>query len=161
MRVYIDFDGVILDTISVTYEMIKKLDLGKEEEIRDFYYNLDWDSLIKQTPQINDSIKCIKKLINNGFDVKILTHIISYNEGLGKIKYLKKLIPELEVILVPKAIDKCDMVNPKGAILIDDFTGNLDLWNKYGGIPIKFSDSGKKSKYQTITKLDEIIDLYK
>lgn len=161
-RLYLDFDGVILDTIKVTYEMIEKLGLGTPEEVRDFYYNLDWNHLIKQTSEINDSINCIKKIISsNLFDVKVLTHIISYNEGLGKIEYLKSKIPELEVILVPKQINKADMVNPKDAILVDDFLGNLDLWHDKGGISVKFSDGNKKSKYRTITKLDQIIDLFK
>ena len=40
-KLYIDFDGVILDTIRVTYDMIANLKLGTDEEIRDFYYNLD------------------------------------------------------------------------------------------------------------------------
>ena len=161
-KLYIDFDGVILDTIKVTYEMIEKLGLGTPEEVSEFYYNLDWNHLIKQTPEINDSINCIRKIMNsNLFDVKVLTHIISYNEGLGKIEYLKSKIPELEVILVPKQINKADMVNPKDAILVDDFLGNLDLWHDKGGISVKFSDGNKKSKYRTITKLDQIIDLFK
>ena len=156
------FDGVILDTIKVTYEMIEKLGLGTPEEVKEFYYNLDWNHLIKQTPEINDSINCIRKIMNsNLFDVKVLTHIISYNEGLGKIEYLKSKIPELEVILVPKQINKADMVNPKDAILVDDFLGNLDLWHDKGGISVKFSDGNKKSKYRTVTKLDQIIDLFK
>ena len=160
-KLYIDFDGVILDTIKVTYSMLKKLDISpKDEEALDFYYNLDWDHIIKQTPEINDSINCIKKIIeSNLFEVKVLTHIISYNEGLGKIRYLKSRVPELEVILVPKEINKCDIVNPKDAILIDDFLGNLDLWHKHGGIAVKFSDNGKKSKYITITKLNQILDI--
>ena len=147
-KLYIDFDGVILDTIKVTYEMIEKLGLGTPEEVSEFYYNLDWNHLIKQTPEINDSINCIRKIMNsNLFDVKVLTHIISYNEGL--------------VILVPKQINKADMVNPKDAILVDDFLGNLDLWHDKGGISVKFSDGNKKSKYRTVTKLDQIIDLFK
>ncbi len=72
---------------------------------------------------------------------------------------MKSKIPELEVILVPKQINKADMVNPKDAILIDDFLGNLDLWHKNGGISVKFSDKNKKSKYITITKLDQILEL--
>ena len=53
------------------------------------------------------------------------------------------------------------MVNPKDAILVDDFLGNLDLWHDKGGISVKFSDGNKKSKYRTVTKLDQIIDLFK
>ena len=52
------------------------------------------------------------------------------------------------------------IVNPKNAILIDDYLGNLDLWNKKGGIAIKFSDSNKKCKYPSITKLEQIIDMF-
>lgn len=161
-KLYIDFDGVILDTIKITYEKLEKLNLGTPEEVKDFYINLDWDILLKQTNQINDSINCIKKIINsNLFDVKILTHIVSYNEGVGKIKYIKELIPHLEVIIVPKEINKCDMVNCKDAILIDDYSYNLDLWLEKGGIPVKFSDNNRDSNYLKITKLDQIIDLFK
>ena len=60
-KLYIDFDGVILDTIKVTYEMIEKLGLGTPEEVSEFYYNLDWNHLIKQTPEINDSINFMIK----------------------------------------------------------------------------------------------------
>ena len=159
-KLYIDFDGVILDTIKVTYKMIENLGLGTEEEVKDFYYNLNWDHLIKQTPEINDSISCIKKIVNtNIFEVNILTHIHSYNEGVGKIEYIKKKLNNVGVILIPKEINKCDIVNPKDAILIDDFLGNLDLWHKKGGIAVKFSDGNKKSKYITITKLDQILDI--
>ena len=42
----IDFDGVILDTINKSYKMIKDRNLITEEEIRDFYRNLDWEKLI-------------------------------------------------------------------------------------------------------------------
>lgn len=160
-KLYLDFDGVILDTIKVTYDMIAKLGLGTAEEIKDFYYNLDWDHIIKQTPEINDSISCIKKILaTNKFEISVLTHIHSYNEGVGKIDYINKKLKNVGVIIVPKEINKCDIVNPKDSILIDDYLGNLDLWNNKGGIAIKFSDSNKKCKYPSITKLDQIIDMF-
>ena len=119
-KLYLDFDGVILDTIKITYDMITKLGLGTDEEIKDFYYNLDWNHIIKQTPEINDSISCIKKIIDtNKFEVNVLTHIHSYNEGVGKIEYINKKLKNVGVILVPKEINKCDIVNCKDAILVD------------------------------------------
>ena len=160
-KLYIDFDGVILDTIRVTYDMIANLKLGTDEEIRDFYYNLDWNHIIKQTPELKESISCIKKIMaTNKFEVNVLTHIHSYNEGVGKIEYINNKLKDVGVILVPKEINKCDIVNPKNAILIDDYLGNLDLWSDKGGIDIKFSDSNKKCKYPSITKLDQIIDMF-
>lgn len=160
IKLYLDFDGVILDTITVTYRIISDKKIITEEEKRAFYSNLDWNYLLKTTPQINDSIDCIKKIIaTNLFDVKILTHITSEAEGIEKRKFIKDLIPELEVITVLRGTEKCDAVDPTDAILIDDYLFNLELWEKKGGIAVKFSDSGKISPYLTIKKLDEVITL--
>ena len=51
------------------------------------------------------------------------------------------------------------MVNAKGAILIDDFTGNLVDWEKRGGISIKFSLVPKDRGFPVIDRLDMILDM--
>lgn len=173
IELYIDFDGVILDTINATYRMLKEnynVDLiehyhqakaNNELLIREFYYNLDWYSLLRETKEINNSIENIKKVVDSGlYDPKILTHVNSENEAKEKIIFSNERIPGIEVIPTPKTIDKCDMVNPLDAILVDDFIGNLVPWYKKGGIPIKFSDSGKKSNFLTITSLEQLINCY-
>ena len=41
-KLYLDCDGVILDTINKSYQMIKEKGLTKEE-VNDFYQNINWD----------------------------------------------------------------------------------------------------------------------
>src|SRR5574344_2370874 len=85
-NLYIDFDGVILNTIEVADELFKINVLNDADE---FYTSLDWCKVIKDSMQINDSIPSIKKIIESGkFDVSILTHINSVDEAVEKIKYL-------------------------------------------------------------------------
>ena len=62
-QLYIDFDGVILDTMSKSYEELKKenIDRNDEEKVREFFRNTDWKKLIEETEEINDSINEIKK----------------------------------------------------------------------------------------------------
>lgn len=42
-NLYIDFDGVIVDTIRVTYDMLDRLEVDKKdfEKMSEFYYNLN------------------------------------------------------------------------------------------------------------------------
>ena len=42
-KLYLDCDGVILDTINMSYKMLKEKGIEREEEKKDFYRNLSWD----------------------------------------------------------------------------------------------------------------------
>ena len=162
MKLYIDFDGVILDSIPVIFKILEKTDIDEtdEKELTMFYENLDWNDIIKKAPQIHHSVSCIKKIIaSKKFDVAILTHVNSQSEILEKVAYLKKELPGITIISVPKQLHKTDMVNPKGAILIDDFTGNLVDWDQKGGISIKFSLVYKDRGFPVIDRLDMILDM--
>ena len=58
MKVYLDFDGVILDTDSVLdkdYSKTKKVDR------KEFIKNYDWDELLKKSEIIANSLDNIKK----------------------------------------------------------------------------------------------------
>jgi len=161
LKLYLDFDGVILDTINVTYKKLKELNITDEEEILQYYRDIDWDLLLKETDQINDSISNIGKLLDSGlYDVEILTHVNSSLEGELKDNYIKGYFPHMKVNVVFKPTDKCEVVDPKDAILVDDFMGNLDKWNKNGGIAIKFSDNNKTCKFKTVSNLGSLIDMY-
>lgn len=157
-KLYLDCDGVILDTINMSYKMIKNKGLTNEKDIEHFYKNLSWEELIIEAGEINNSIEKIKEL-TKVYDVEILTHVNSDGKIIAKLNYFKEVLPEVKVMAVPKEIRKADAVDPKGNILVDDFLGNLDYWHEKGGISIKFSDSGKKCIYQTITDLSELLKL--
>ena len=47
-KLYLDCDGVILDTINYTYQIIKERGIS-EDKIDDFYKNLSWE----KTHEIN------------------------------------------------------------------------------------------------------------
>ncbi len=157
-KLYLDCDGVILDTINMSYKMLKEKGIEREEEKEDFYRNLSWEELIIEAGEINNATDKIKKLTEI-YDVAILTHVISEGEIIAKENYFKAVLPNVKVISVPKGTKKADAVDPKGNILVDDFLPNLDYWHEKGGISIKFSDSGKECIYQTITDLSELLKL--
>ena len=161
IKLYLDFDGVILDTINVTFRKLEELNITEEEEIQAFYRNVDWKKLLNETKEINNSLANIKKIIDsNLYDVEILTHVNSELEGELKTEYINGIFKNIKVNPVFKHIEKCDSVNPINAILIDDYLPNLDGWHENGGIAIKFSDNGKECKYPSICSLDEIIYMY-
>ena len=162
-QLYIDFDGVILDTMTKSYEELKKenIDRKDQDKVMEFFRNLDWKKLIEETEEINDSINEIKKICNSKkFNVYILTHVNSTNEMIEKIKYLHKKLPLVTVVSGPKEIPKTEVVNPSAAILIDDYSGNIKEWQKKLGIGIKFVKELEGSDYPEITHLSEVIDMF-
>ena len=158
-KIYLDCDGVILDTINKSYQMLKEKGITTEEERKVFYSTINWEKLIIDSGQINNSITKIKELTKH-FDIEILTHVYTEDEVQAKINYFGKELPNINVITVPKTIKKADFVNPVGAVLVDDYAPNLDYWKEKGGIPVKFSDSMKKSEYSVITDLLELTELF-
>ena len=161
-NLYIDFDGVISDTIEVTYDMmeIQKIDKTDFDAVANFYQELDWESLLETTPLINNSMEKIEKLIASGrFDVAILTHVSSQKEAVAKIKYIRKYLKEITIIPVPKAVSKTETVCAKNSILVDDFKGNLEEWEAAGGIGVRFFKTKKASKFIDISDLEELLAL--
>ena len=146
-QLYIDFDGVILDTMTKSYEELNKrgIDLKNQEKVMAFF----------------SSINEIKKICaSKKFNVYILTHINSTNEMVEKIKYLHKNLPQVTIVSVPKEIPKTEVVNASAAILIDDYSGNIKEWQKKLGIGIKFVKELEGSDYPEITHLSEVIDMF-
>ena len=161
-NLYIDFDGVISDTIEVTYEMMdnQKIDKTDFDAVANFYQDLDWVSLLEVTPLINNSMEKIEKLINSGkFDVAILTHVSSQKEAVAKIKYIRKFLKEITIIPVPKTVSKTETVCAKDSILVDDYKGNLEEWEAAGGIGVRFFKTKKSTKFIDITDLEELLAL--
>lgn len=161
-QLYIDFDGVLMDTIRVTYELLEDqgIDLKDEEKVQNFYRSLDWKNLLSITPEINDGFHCIQVLADsNLFDISILTHVNSLDEAVQKVKFIRKYTDDLTIIPVPKSISKTKMVHTKDAILVDDYTSNLTEWEKEGGIGIRFSQKLNGKGYPVINRLDSLLKL--
>ena len=161
-NLYIDFDGVILDTINTTYKIMEELGVDRENEFDKvaFYKTLNWEQIIKITPVINDSIKCIQKVIESErFDIAILTHVHSLEEVVEKVKFIRSCFNDITVIPVPKAISKTRMVRAKDAILVDDYSGNLREWEEAGGIGVRFSTILESKGFTVIDHLDQLLDI--
>lgn len=138
MKKYIDFDGVIFDTESEVfkyYELLKKykICINKLRCVQ----RRSWIDVLENSKEINDAIRIINELDN---DTAILTRIHSLeNEGVSKIKLLRDLGIEKEIILVPYQVKKSDVVPARGNILVDDSIFNLNEWRSDGGMSVFFN----------------------
>lgn len=133
--IYVDFDGVLVDTPKYIVKNIMKS--KKKSKI---LKKLPWDQLLNKCSEINNNIDSIKKL-SKEFSVVILTHVYSEFEADEKRKYISKYISDVDFIIVPYYINKNDAVNPKNNILIDDYEENIINWNNAGGIGILFNNT--------------------
>ena len=159
-NLYIDFDGVILDTITPLYDDYHKQNISKEKA-KEFYINYPWKNIIDDKYIINDSINDIYKIIDSKkYNLAILTHVNSINEAVLKIKYLRKYFKDITIIPCPKEISKTKMIHTKDSILIDDYAGNLREWKAEGGIGVRFNQEGNGKGFLTIKNLREIIDIF-
>ena len=163
IKLFVDFDGVILNTIDISYQEIKKkfgLNATTDDSIK-FYQELDWNDFLHQCEPINHSLEDLNKIIESElYDVTILTHILSPQEQEAKRKYLEEYLPEAKYIPVIKPNPKWKMVDCQNAILVDDFSENLLLWQEHGGFSIKFSLKDKKYDFYSISKLEELLNQY-
>lgn len=163
INLYVDFDGVILDTVEVSYKMMEeeKIDLKDRNGVINFYKNLDWEYLLNITPEINNSLNCLQRIIDtNLFYVSILTHVNSLEEAVHKLTYIRRYFKDIDVIAVPKVVSKTKMVRTEGSVLIDDYAGNLREWERKNGIPIHFSKELENKGFLVIDRLDQIVDLF-
>lgn len=137
---YIDFDGVILDTEPILFDEWKKktnLDQLTEEDKIEYIKQANWKYILDNSDVIRDSIYILRSM--NPKENIILTRVHSLeNEGAEKIKYLRRRLVELQVILAPYNLRKDEVVEAYGNILIDDSLRNLSEWKKAGGYPIFF-----------------------
>ena len=163
-RLYIDFDGVVMDTIPLLYNELEKNDvsLDNEEKIRSVFGSFYFRTIIKDKNILNDSIDCINKLLeSNRFEIAFLSHVNSLDEGVVKIKYLRRHFKDnISIIIVPKDISKTKMVHSEGAILVDDFSGNLKEWEEAGGISVRFSKEMEAKGYRVLNRLDTLLDMF-
>lgn len=162
-NLYIDFDGVICDTIGITYDMMEKsgTNYTDEMECMKFYENLDWNYILENSHIINDAMGCIQQIIDSGrFDVAILTHVNSINEIICKVNFIRKYFTDLTIIPVPKAISKTKMINSMGSILVDDYNGNLEEWTSEGGLAVRFDLNLDSKGFLVIDKLSDILTLF-
>lgn len=163
---YIDFDGVILDTEVLLFEEWRKNpkrhSLPEIEKIK-YIQNSNWDYILNNSVIINDSIYYLKQM--DLAQSTILTKIHSLNnEGVSKIKWLRAKGVKQNIILVPYKLKKTDVVDACGNTLIDDCLKNLDDWSNNNGNPIFFDiDNDDYDSWQqtNVRKYQKVLNLSK
>lgn len=141
IKIYIDFDGVILDTWAViTKEYYKKFEGPSIDqcEIKKTMLDIGWEKIIKNSREINESINKIK-LLSETYDICILSKINSVNEKEEKTKFLLNNTIK-DMCFVPYESSKTQYVDVRNNILIDDDIVNLEEWSKQGGRSIFFNE---------------------
>lgn len=164
--IYIDFDGVILDTEKILFEEWRRNpNRGHLPEIEKIKYiqKADWRYIINNSNVINDAIYYLKQM--DFSKTAILTKIhSSNNEGTEKIKWLRENGLKQDVILVPYIFKKSDVVNAEGNILIDDCLKNIKDWNDSGGTGFFFDmDNDDYDSWQqpNVERYEKVLSLSK
>ena len=138
--IYIDFDGVLVDTPRLINEKIRV-----NGNSADVCKNFPWEYFLQNSNEIEDNFSYIMKIAKK-YKVKILTHVYSDKEQHEKERYILNKLHDIEVITVPYFIEKNNIVNPKGNILIDDYKNNINKWINSGGIGIYINDEKRLDK---------------
>lgn len=138
--IYVDFDGVLVDTPRLINEKIKV-----NGNSADACKNFPWDYFLQNCNEIEENLSYVKKIAKK-YKIKILTHVYSDKEQHEKERYILDKLRGIEVITVPYFIEKNNIVNPKGNILIDDYKNNINKWINSGGIGIYINDEKRLDK---------------
>ena len=159
---YLDCDGVILNTIDTAYRMMEAegLDITNHETVNHFFINTDWNILIYEAGIINNAISKIKRIIESNVFAKvcILTKT-SGNVDEEKIKRILfgKLLPSVEVITVDFYDNKDEVVNPVNHVLVEDSISNADRWKHAGGVGVYFVKKEPDLEKDEINDLEDIV----
>ena len=139
-RIYVDFDGVIKDTYMPLFEDYwEKQKNGEFIDDTEHVIKKDWIYVLDKSPVISDAINILNEIDNTIVCTRI--HSLE-NEGVAKIRDMRKLGLKRDIILVPYQLKKTDVVEAKDNILVDDAIFNLDDWCHAGGYPIFFDNLG-------------------
>ena len=139
-RIFIDFDGVIIDT---QYD-IERIKVSEYKNLtwEEFSKAYDWNSFYANAKIINDSINILKNIKDD--NVFIITKTDSIKEQEAKLRFLRENGINLSVFFVPFSLNKSSIINPnENDYLIDDNQNNISEWTNMGGCGIYF-DSTKK-----------------
>lgn len=154
-RYYIDFDGVILDTIPVYRLAISRYHLENENNL--FRY-INLSDVFSSKRQVNNSLKYLKE-VQGKVDISILTKVNNDYEARIKKDFLRKQGINIPVIAVPQYEMKTNYVKniDKNTILIDDLQKNIDDWKESGGTGLLLKDKQVKH-YNCIKDLSVLLE---
>jgi hypothetical protein len=176
---YLDCDGVIIDTPRYTRDLIlnqygvdmwthKRENVEDDKKVAQFYKELNWFDFLQNVPTINNSIECIKKLEESELFLgpTIYTCVNSHQEIEAKTQYFDAFIPNASIIFTDGHNQKNFSFDSQyyfshmycNPFLIDDDTRNLNNWKTYCGYAIPFDNGKPNNKLLGIQSLTEILE---
>lgn len=162
-KIFIDMDGVLADFDRGVKELLNLEPLNQEENhpelteqlfqaiqsYPDFYWNLK---------PIEGAIELLNDL-KEKYTIEILTGIPKPERGIveakdNKVKWIEKYFgKEIPVNAVLRK-DKRNFVENNRCVLIDDFTENIEQWEKAGGIGILFKSANQV--YEELERIEQM-----
>lgn len=140
MMIYIDFDGVIVDSWPVILEEYKK-NFGnsniEEVKLRELFKIISWNKVLNKSKLNIKNIAALKRC--EGDNLAILTKYNTVEEKNEKEIFWKKQNIDIKIFFVDIDLPKTSINNVKNNFLIDDESKNLDAWSLAGGIGILYS----------------------
>ena len=154
-KIFIDFDGVIVDSED---RVIKRREKDNDISWDEFFEKIDWFQLLDESLIINDAINCILEGQEKGKDISILTKIHTLMEMQAKVEFIRSHNIIVPVLFTPPHVKKSEIYLPiNGEILIDDSTKNLIDWERNGGTGIYFSEDSLSLEFETVKNLSRIL----
>ena len=154
-ELYIDFDGVILDT----QVEIDKLYEAHGGVINDAWNNflandIDWHKLLNDSKVIDDSLDILRILYNEGRKSYIFSRVFSLREAQEKINYLRDHNVKTDFVICPGRKNKSEIIIPNtNKLLLEDSNSNVIDWKKNNGSELLFT--------KNINNLERILELRK
>lgn len=166
MTIYIDFDGVILNSEERMLE--RKYALGlynhKDEKEFDFYFNYtnehieEWDYIIREAVSINNSVEIIRELEALKKKIAILTKIHTLQEMRVKVDDLRNNRKiNSPIYFVPPGIKKHQVIIPDNQLLIDDYEKNVLSWIASGGRGYIFDENIEQNTNRKVKSLEFLL----
>ena len=132
---YIDFDGVIMNTQDKIDEFFWFFNYDCTDPYwNELLANIDWNWLLEQCNEINNSIEKLKELLEQGKKAYILSRVFSQEDADAKEAYLRRRGVNIKVIPVFGRVPKSSIIKPEPyRLLIDDSIDNINDWEQNGG----------------------------
>ena len=155
-KIFIDFDGVIVDSED---RVIKRREKDNDISWDEFFEKIDWFQLLDESLIINDAINCILEGQEKGKDISILTKIHTLMEMQAKVEFIREHNIIVPVLFIPPHVKKSEIYLPSnGEILIDDSIKNLNNWKMNGGTGIYFNiNNDINEEFPTIKTLRKVL----
>lgn len=151
---YIDFDGVILDTMPIYRYTRAKYNLKVDDGALFRYLNVS--DVINKKRAINNSLEILKK-VQDKLDIRILSKVNNDYEARIKREFLESCGITIPFIGVPQYERKSKYADQiDNSVLIDDLKDNIDDWQSAGGTGLYFTNK-KYKEYDTVFSLLDLL----